>query len=221
MTQSPAATAEEFSFAVLLEALTKGNQLHTFLWEIHDGVESIGQIDQQGNVDPTSADITLDDIAVRFTFPVDPNDPIAALFARGFNTPSEGDAKGCDSQILAAIDFPLPPTDVPGDCTADEATACLNNGRFTVQLTGSDEPIPLVGTESGDTAGFMAEDVTGWVRVLDGCDVTEHFWVFAAASTGVDFDLIVTDTATNETFTSPLATPAQAVTDTSAFATCP
>ena len=59
------------------------------------------------------------------------------------------------------------------------------------------------------------------MRVLNGCDFNDHFWVFAAAATGVDFELVVTDTATNETLAQPLATPAQAITDTTAFATCP
>jgi hypothetical protein len=61
------------------------------------------------------------------------------------------------------------------------------------------------------------------VKVLDGCAVNNHYWVFFAATTDQGFTLEVTDmsTATTVQYTNPLKQQADAVTDTTAFATCP
>jgi hypothetical protein len=61
------------------------------------------------------------------------------------------------------------------------------------------------------------------VKVLDGCALNGHHWVFAAATTTVEYTLTVTDTLTGETkaYHNPLGTPAVAITDTSALAGCP
>ena len=61
------------------------------------------------------------------------------------------------------------------------------------------------------------------VKVLDGCALNGHHWVFAAATTTVEYTLTVTDTRTGETrvYHNPLGTPAVAIADTSALAGCP
>ena len=63
------------------------------------------------------------------------------------------------------------------------------------------------------------------IKVLDGVGFGAfgNFWVFAAATTNVEYTLRVTDTVTGETksYENPLGTPAPAVVDTQAFATCP
>ena len=61
------------------------------------------------------------------------------------------------------------------------------------------------------------------VKILDGCGFNDHFWVFAAATTNVEYTLSVTDTQTGITkqYFNPLGTAAAAITDTGAFATCP
>ena len=61
------------------------------------------------------------------------------------------------------------------------------------------------------------------VKVLDGCDVNDRWWVFYATTTDVGFTLRVRDTATGEVrdYPNPLGHRADAVTDTSAFDTCP
>ncbi len=60
------------------------------------------------------------------------------------------------------------------------------------------------------------------VKVLDGCFVNDRFWVFFAAATDVEFTLTVTDRSTGaqKIYTNPLGHLADAVADTSAFATC-
>jgi hypothetical protein len=61
------------------------------------------------------------------------------------------------------------------------------------------------------------------VKVLNGCAFNDHFWVFSAAATNVEHELTVTDTATGatKTYQNHLGQAAPAVTDPSAFATCP
>ena len=61
------------------------------------------------------------------------------------------------------------------------------------------------------------------VKVLDGCGVNGHYWVFAAATTNVEYTLRVEDTATGHVrrYENPLGVSSPAVTDTMAFAGCP
>lgn len=70
---------------------------------------------------------------------------------------------------------------------------------------------------------FTFFDAGNWellVKVLDGCGLNQRFWVFAAASTDVAFDLEVRDSWTGavQTYASPAGAPA--TTDVEAFATC-
>ncbi len=55
------------------------------------------------------------------------------------------------------------------------------------------------------------------------CGFNGRFWVFASATTNVEFSLRVTDTETGVTreYLNPLGTSAAAITDTGAFAVCP
>ena len=59
--------------------------------------------------------------------------------------------------------------------------------------------------------------------MLNECSNNNHFWVFQAASTPFSYDLTVTDTQTGtvKMYDKPLGSPAPAITDTEAFATCP
>lgn len=115
------------------------------------------------------------------------------------------------------------------DCF-DATTLCLNDDRFKVELTwrdfvgnaGSGVAFP----RSDDSGLFFFFDPGNWemlVKVLDGCNFNGHWWVFAAATTDVEYTLTVTDTVTEEsrTYENELGQAAAAVTDTQAFATCP
>ena len=74
----------------------------------------------------------------------------------------------------------------------------------------------------GDT-GKQAQQVASRARkVLDGCGVNGHHWVFAAATTTVEYTLTVTDTQTDQAWTWRNA-PGRAspsVTDTTALGGC-
>ena len=82
--------------------------------------------------------------------------------------------------------------------------------------------------ELADTGEFFflnPNNMEFLIKVLDGVGFGAfgNFWVFAAATTNVEYTLRVTDTVTGETksYENPLGTPAPAVVDTQAFATCP
>ncbi len=62
------------------------------------------------------------------------------------------------------------------------------------------------------------------VKMVDACNSPfNSFWVFAAATTNVEYTLRVTDTETGvvKEYFNPLGNAAAALTDTEAFLTCP
>ena len=97
----------------------------------------------------------------------------------------------------------------------DSGTFQEAGSRFLDQETGFDE-----------TGYFFFEDpdnIDLVVRVFDGCDFNDHFWVFAASLTNVEYELTVTDTISGEskTYGNSLGKIAPPIQDTQAFATCP
>ncbi len=114
-------------------------------------------------------------------------------------------------------------------CTEGPFTKCLNRGRFKVETNwreAASSGQALVFPTSDDGAKFYLglSNNQMLVQLLDKCSTGfNSFWVFAAAQTNVEYDLTVTDTATGESrvYENPLGQPAEAITDTSAFATCP
>ncbi len=123
------------------------------------------------------------------------------------------------------------------DCTPDATTLCLpEDDRFEVSVyyetvqaggrMGDARAISLdaIGLSKGGV--FVFSDPANpelLVKVLDGCAINDRYWVFYAATTNVGFVLTVTDTLALQTqvFINPDLNPADAVTDTQAFATCP
>ncbi len=114
-------------------------------------------------------------------------------------------------------------------CTADAHTLCLNGGRFAVTATfdagsgfaGTANAVPLTG-DTGYLWFFDPANVEAIVKVIDGCAVGGHFWVFAGGLTDVRVHLAVTDeqTGTQKTYDNPAHTPFAPIQDTAAFA-CP
>ena len=120
--------------------------------------------------------------------------------------------------------------EAPGPCLSDDTTLCLNQERFRVEVEwqrfdGGRGDARRVSQGTDDSGLFWFFQDQNWemlVKVLDGCGVNQHFWVFAAATTNVEYTLRVTDTATGvvKTYFNPLGTSAPAITDSAAFATC-
>lgn len=112
-----------------------------------------------------------------------------------------------------------------------QTTVLLNDDRFQVEVEWSAPGFPtgpaFVSNLRTEDTGFFyfldPENIEFLVKVLDGCSFNNHYWVFFAGATDVEFELTVTDTQTNQVavYTNDLGHPADAVTDTFAFATCP
>ncbi len=120
----------------------------------------------------------------------------------------------------------------PGSCMTTSTQMCLNEGRFAVTVNWvKPDGVPGVGSVvsagTDDSGLFYFFNSTNWemlVKVLDNCaGPTNRFWVFAAASTTVQYTLRVTDTATGQVreYFNPQGNRAAAIADTQAFATCP
>ncbi len=100
--------------------------------------------------------------------------------------------------------------EVPEPCVADETTLCIDHRpgdrRFEIKmswqtalaggLSGEAAATPLepLGFPTGGLLSFFDGNPEALVKVLDGCGVTGHFWVFGAAATTLGFDLTVIDT---------------------------
>ena len=126
----------------------------------------------------------------------------------------------------------LTPVSKAAVCVQGPNTLCLDNSRFKVQATWR----VATGIESGSGPGhalpqtndfgqfwfFSPDNVELSVKVLDGCSLNSHFWVFASGLTDVEVVLRVTDSQTGatKTYFNPQSHAYTPVQDTSAFP-CP
>ncbi|MEE8523043.1 MAG: hypothetical protein V3T72_03855, partial [Thermoanaerobaculia bacterium] len=119
----------------------------------------------------------------------------------------------------------------PFTCVETAATLCLRDGRFQVTVswrdfdggTGDGRSVPLASDEAGLFWFFSSSNYELLVKVLDGCGITDNFWVFSAATTNLRYSLTVIDTETGKgkTYETPLGASAPAITDVEALAVCP
>lgn len=117
-----------------------------------------------------------------------------------------------------------------GGCTADDSTLCLSSSRFQVRATfdtgsgnaGAAHAVSLT-ADTGYFWFFSSSNVEAVVKVIDGCALGGHYWVFAGGLTNVKVVLTVTDTRTQmaRTYTNPPSTTFAPIQDTAAFSTCP
>lgn len=121
-------------------------------------------------------------------------------------------------------------TSTVNPCIPSATKVCLNNDRFAISVTWRTRDNQ---TGDGRAIKYTADSALFWffadtniemlVKVLNGCGLNNRYWVFSAATTDVEYTVTATDTKTGgvKTYFHPLGTPAPAVTDTGAFATCP
>jgi len=120
----------------------------------------------------------------------------------------------------------------PGPCVAGPTALCLNNNRFRAALdwhspsdTGHGSAVPLPSApDSGLFYFFSATNIEMLIKVLNACVAPfNRYWVYFAATTNVEFAVVVTDTQTGKTvaYFNPLNRAAPPVQDNNAFATCP
>ena len=133
----------------------------------------------------------------------------------------------------ATVDSATAVRDGKGTCdpAGGDTTLCLQGDRFSLTLdwvdgvgnTGQGHVVPITSTDSGLLWFFDADNWEMLVKVIDGCGFNDRYWVFAAATTNVEYTLTVTDTEGNAVrqYVNPQGNAADALTDTDAFATCP
>ncbi len=115
-------------------------------------------------------------------------------------------------------------------CVENPTTLCIGNNRFQVQATfnagssgsGNAQAVALT-SDTGYLWFFEAANVEAVIKVIDGCALNSHYWIFAGGLTNVNVVITVTDLQTNtvKTYTNKANTEFQPIQDTSAFATCP
>jgi IPT/TIG domain len=115
-------------------------------------------------------------------------------------------------------------------CTPSATTLCLGGGRFSVTASwhksdgssGSGTAVPLT-SDTGYFWFFNSSNIELVTKVLNGCALTNAYWVFAAGLTDVGVVLDYTDlqTQTARSYSSPLGTAFLPIQDTSALKTCP
>jgi len=124
---------------------------------------------------------------------------------------------------------PAPPRSTPAAGCDGPQSLCLRNGRFRVEArwrtvsgaSGSGIPTSVT-ADTGFFWFFTPNNVEVVVKVLDGCALNGHFWVFSSGLTDVEVTLMVTDTKTGvaHEYRNPAGTPYRPIQDTQAFATC-
>lgn len=178
-------------------------------------------------------------------------DVLTGTTARYFNPLGNASAAITDTEALALCDSRLPDSASPPtflaeelsktysspvvdnkmDCTNSDTVLCVNRERFKVEVDWQDnqgnggmaEVSDLRTADSGLFYFFNENNLEMLVKILRGCSINDRYWVFAAATTTLEYTLKVTDTQTNETvsYFNPFGRSAPAVTDVQAFATCP
>ena len=131
---------------------------------------------------------------------------------------------------------PPPVVDPPSLCNPNIISwLCLGDGgRFQSSLevengsaAGLAQPFQPPQGDLYSSTGFFSifenDNLEVTVKVLDGCAINGHYWVFAAGTTNVEFVLRVEDrsTGTVREYVNSLGEAAPAITDTEAFAICP
>lgn len=132
-------------------------------------------------------------------------------------------------------------------CVPSATTLCLDrvagDRRFEVTMswhtaqdggksgTAFATPLSSLGIATGGLLSFFANNPEVLVKVLDGCLITGHFWIFGAPTTTLGYELRIVDTVarmdpelTSDDWlyvvTNVDGTTAPSFNDTSAFATC-
>ena len=145
-------------------------------------------------------------------------------------------ADGAFSQTYLSISQWLSPSSGGGPCVPSANTLCIDDQpgdkRFQIQATvstvegggvhGPASDIPLSGlgiSQGGILWFFAATNPEMLIKVINGCGLGGHYWVFFAALTNVGFSVTVTDTQTGhfKTYTNADSTTAAPVQDTSAL----
>ncbi len=112
-------------------------------------------------------------------------------------------------------------------CVADQNTLCLQDSRYQVRATwrtgdertGTANVSELAEDDSGLFWFFASDNPEILIKVLDGCAVNDHIWIYGASTTDLGYVIRVTDTVTEAVreYRNDPGVPAPAITDAEAF----
>jgi hypothetical protein len=115
-------------------------------------------------------------------------------------------------------------------CVPSATRLCLDDNRFQVDVRwenftgvkGSGQVVPFGSADSGIFYFFSPNNWELLIKVLNGCGINNRLWVYAAATTDVEYTLVVTDnwTGRTKTYLNRLGVSSPAITDGGAFDTC-
>ena len=131
-------------------------------------------------------------------------------------------------ESTASLTFLVEAAAPAGTCMADDETRCLRDSRFAVEMEwwtgdGRSGAGKVVREGTNDSAVFQFFEEDNWevlVKVLDGCSINEHVWVYGASATTLGYRIRVTDTVTGAVreYLNEDGRRADAITDAKAFA---
>jgi hypothetical protein len=122
-------------------------------------------------------------------------------------------------------------TPIGAGCVTSASTLCLGpSGRFAVRASyktastsGNASVVPFSTSESGLFTFFSATNWEAVVKVVNGCGITNHWWVFAGGLTDQHTELEITDQTHGvvKRYFNYAGVPFAPITDVNALATCP
>ncbi len=132
-------------------------------------------------------------------------------------------------ESTASLTFLVEAAEPAGACVADDRTLCLGDSRYAVTVewrtAGGESGAARVVHEGTNDSGLFHffEPGDNWevlIKVLDGCPVNGHVWMYAASTTDLGYTIEITDTATGmaREYRNEPGMPAPAITDVTAFA---
>lgn len=126
--------------------------------------------------------------------------------------------------------FLFAPPGTGAGCAESSSALCLGAERFRIEVEwrdyqghrGTGHAYPLT-SDSGLFWFFTDSNLEVLVKVVNACAGFSRHWVYAAATTDVEYTLTATDTDTGRSrrYFNPLGRRSPAITDSDAFATCP
>ena len=139
---------------------------------------------------------------------------------------------GGGRESTASLVFLVEASEPAGTCVAAAGTLCLRDSRFSVEVewwtaSGERGAGRVVRRGTNDSGLFWFFGGGNWemlIKVLDGCALNGHVWVYAALTTDLGYRIAVTDTVTGalREYRNEPGSPAPAVTDATAFpGACP
>ena len=111
---------------------------------------------------------------------------------------------GLGTESAATRDILVRASGPAGSCEPDGETLCLQDSRYEVVVDwwtddgrrGTGNVVRAGTNDSGLFRFFSRENWEVLIKVLDGCAVNGHVWVYGASTTDLGYTIQVTDTVT-------------------------